>query len=139
MCSSKLIFLSFLDQDRDQISLRSHFKWSHALRFWTLQRKWRKIKKSIPKCIFGYRQKIVTKNFPGLPIWSRELSNTKPKIWSLKKVISQGVYKTMNFSYEDVNWPSPIPSGRYRGIINIGGLWMLEIDTDVISDIKTSF
>lgn len=51
----------------------------------------------------------------------------------------QGEFDVINLTINDNNWPSPIPTGFYRIEMLIANVWFLQIDTEIISDIKTSF
>lgn len=51
----------------------------------------------------------------------------------------QGEFDVRNLTINDNNWPSPIPTGFYRIEMLIANVWFLQIDTEIISDIKTSF
>lgn len=82
-------------------------------------------------------EKSVPTLFQGCPF--KKVSFFTMHIIFILEFIEQGVQRYMNVSYDDVNWPSPIPSGMYRAIITIGTYWVLEYDTYNISDIKTSF
>lgn len=53
--------------------------------------------------------------------------------------LNQGDQDRLNFTIDDNFWPSPLPSGIYRTEMTHGKFWVLHFDTEVFSDIRTSF
>lgn len=58
---------------------------------------------------------------------------------SVLNFFSQGMFERKNVSFEDSNWPSPLPSGFYRTDLTFGEVWRMQIDGEITSEIKTSF